>query len=248
MINETMARRFWPNGDAVGSHVTIDDADALRTVEIVGIVADVKHKTLEADPDSELFVPIKQIPQDTVLWLATNQFWILRASGDPMLLAAEVRHIIQSTDSDVATDIKPLDDYLAASVAPRRFNLLLVIVFAGTALLLTIVGIYGVMANLVSQRSREIGIRMALGARRSQVGGLIILHGLKLVALGIAVGLVATVLATRVLANLLFRVSPEDPVTYVGLAFLIAIVSVLACCIPAFRAMTIDPMTTLRQQ
>lgn len=247
IINQTMAHRFWPDGDAVGSHVTIDDADNLRTVEIVGVVADVKHKSLEADADPELFVPMKQAPQDVVPWLAINQFWVVRASGDPAVLTSEVRHIVQSTDAEVATDIKPLGDYLNASVAPRRFNLLLLGVFAGTALMLTIIGIYGVMANLVSQRSREIGIRMALGAQRWQIGRSVILQGLKLVGIGVVVGCITTVLATRVLSNLLFKVSPEDPVTYAGLTFLIVVVSVFACCIPAIRAMTTDPMTTLRQ-
>ena len=247
IINATMARRFWPNGDAVGSHVTIDDANDLRTVEIVGVVSDVKHKALEADPDPELFVPIKQIPQDVAPWLAINQFWIVRASGDPMRLAADVRRIIHSTDSEVATDVKPLDDYLNASIAPRRFNLLLLGVFASTALMLTIVGIYGVMANLVSQRSREIGIRMALGAGRWQIGRSVILQGLKLVAIGVLVGCVASIFVTQSLSHLLFKVSPEDPITYGGLVLLIVIVSVFACSIPAFRAMTTDPISTLRQ-
>lgn len=247
VINETMAHRFWPNRDAVGSHVTIDDANDLRIVEIVGVVADVKHKTLEADPDPELFVPIKQVPQDVVPWLAINQFWILRTPGDPMRMAADVRRIIHSTDSEVATDIKPLDDYLTASIAPRRFNLLLLGVFASTALILTIVGIYSVMANFVSQRSREIGIRMALGAGRWQIGKSVIFQGLKLVTIGVVVGCVSTVLVTRSLAHLLFKVSPEDPLTYGGLVLLIVIVSVFACSIPAFRAMTTDPMSTLRQ-
>jgi ABC-type antimicrobial peptide transport system permease subunit len=163
-----------------------------------------------------------------------------------MALARQARQVFDSTDKDVAAEIRPFDDYLAASLVPRRFNALLITIFAGAALLLTLVGIYGVMANLVSQRTREIGIRMALGARRSQVGSLIVLHGLKLVGVGVAVGLAVAFAATRVLANLLFHVSAEDPMTYTMLVLLILVVAVLACCVPAVRAMRVDPVATLR--
>jgi predicted permease len=248
VINETMARRFWPNGNPLGSHVTIDDANDRREVEIVGVTSDVKHKALEANADFELFIPINQTPQDTVYWFTTNQFWVIRSKTEPSVLASDVRHVIQSSDNDVATETKTMDDYMAATVAPRRFNLLLLGIFAGTALVLTVVGIYGVMTTLVSQRSREIGIRIALGARRTQMGAMVVLHGLKLVSLGIAIGLVLAALFSRVWSNLLFRVSPEDPITYAALVSLILFVAMVACCIPALRAMRVDPMTVLREQ
>lgn len=248
IISQTMAHRFWPNGGAVGSHVTIDDANDLRTVEIVGVASDVHYKSLDATPASELFVPIKQVPQDMVFFLAMNQFWVLRTSGDPMLLAKEAQQVIKSQDNEVATEMKPLDDYMEASVAPRRFNLLLLEIFSGTALVMTVVGIYGVMANLVTQRYREISIRIALGASRSEIGRLVFAQGFKLVATGIAVGLVATLLATHFLQNMLFEVSTRDPLTYVVLVFSTLAVAMLVCDIHRARAVKIDPMVLLRQQ
>jgi predicted permease len=248
IINQTMARRLWPNGDAIGSHVTIDDANDLRTVEVVGIVSDVHYKSLDSTPGSELFVPIKQVPQDMVFFLAMNQFWVLRTSGDPMLVAREAQKVIKSQDNEVATEMKPLDDYMAASVAPRRFNLLLLEIFSGTALVMTIIGIYGVMANLVSQRYREISIRIALGASRSEISRLVFRQGFKLVTTGIVVGLIATLFATHFLQNMLFQVSTRDPLTYVVLVLSIVAVAMLVCDIHRARATRIDPMVLLRQQ
>ncbi len=248
IINQTMAQNFWPGGDAIGNHLTIDDANSLRQVEIVGVARDVKHNGLDGKPGFELFIPVNQTPQDTFPLLTINQFWVLRSGSDPSALTREVRNVIRSADAEVATDIKVMDDYLSTSLAPRRFNLLLLGIFAGAALLLTIVGIYSAMSNVVSQRSREMGIRMALGSRRSQMGRLIILQGLKLAGTGVAIGLAGAFIATRLLSSLLFQVSTEDPLTYLGLVFGIIFIAVLACCVPAMRAMRIDPMAILRQQ
>jgi putative ABC transport system permease protein len=248
IINQTMAQKFWPGGNAVGSALTIHDANSLRQVQIVGIAKDVKHNGLDAKPGFEVFIPLKQTPQDTFPLLTMNQFWVLRSGSEPEALASEVRKVIRSTDPEVAADIKLMDDYLSTSLAPRRFSLLLLGIFAGAALLLTIVGIYGAMSNMVSQRSHEIGIRMALGSRRTQMGSLIILQGLKLAAAGVAIGLIGAFLATRLLSSLLFQVSAEDPLTYSGLVFGIILTAMLACCVPAIRAMRIDPMAVLRQQ
>jgi putative ABC transport system permease protein len=248
IISQTMARRFWPNGDAVGSHIRIDDAQDFRTVEIVGVVADYRYTSLDASPGSELFVPMKQVPQDMIPWLAMNQFWVLRTSGDPMQLAREARQVIKSQDSEVATEMKPMDDYMAASVAPRRFNLLLLEIFSGTALVMAVIGIYAVMANLVNQRYREISIRIALGASRSDISRLVRLQGFKLVAAGVVLGLIATLLATHFLQNMLFEVSARDPLTYVVLVFIMVTIAALVCEIHRTRAIKIDPMVLLRQQ
>jgi len=248
LINQTMARQIFPDGGALGSHLTIDDANDLRQVEIVGITADVRDKGLNVNPAFELFIPMNQTPPDTVLWLATNQFWVVRCQGDPELLVSQVRHVIRASDSEVPAQIKTMDDYMAGVVAPRRFNLMLLGAFALTGLLLTVIGIYGVMTTFVGQRTREIGIRMALGARRAQMGSLVVLQGLKFVCAGIAIGVIGALAASRVLANLLFGVSGEDLATYCGLVLLVLLVAALACSVPALRAMRIDPMTTLRQQ
>jgi ABC-type antimicrobial peptide transport system permease subunit len=144
--------------------------------------------------------------------------------------------------------MKPMDDYMVASVAPRRFNLLLLEIFSGTALVMTVIGIYGVMANLVSQRYREISIRIALGASRSEIGRLIFLQGFKLVATGVVVGLIATLLATHFLQNMLFQVSTRDPLTYAVLVFGMVAIAMLVCDVHRARATRIDPMVLLRQQ
>ncbi len=248
IISQTMAHRFWPNGDAVGSHVTIDDANNTRTVEIVGVASDTRYKSLDAAPGTELFVPLKQVPQDMVFLLAMNQFWVLRTSGDPMLVGREARQIIKSRDGDVAAEMKPMDDYMTASVAPRRFNLLLLEIFSGTALVMTVIGIYGVMANLVAQRYREISIRIALGATRSQIGRLVFVQGFKLVAAGIVIGLVLTFLLTSFMKDMLYEVSARDPLTYLVLVFSMVAIAMLVCDIHRARATRIDPMALLRQQ
>jgi len=248
IINQAMAHKFWPNGDAVGSHIAIDDANDFRTVEIVGVATDIRDESPDKAPGSAVFVPMKQTAQDVVPWLAMNQFWVLRTSGDPMLLAQKAQQVIKSQDSEVSIEVKPLDAYLTASVAPRRFNLLLLEIFSGTALIMTVIGIYGVMANLVTQRYREISIRIALGASRSAISRLVLLQGFKLVAAGVALGLIVTFLATHFLQNLLFGVSATDPVTYVVLVLGIVAVAGVVCEIHRARATKIDPMILLREQ
>ncbi len=248
IITQTMARRFWPNGDAVGTHIRIDDAQDFRTVEIVGVVADYHYAALDSAPGSELFVPMKQVPTDMIPWLAMNQFWVVRTSGDPMTLARQAQQIIKSQDNDVATEVKPMEDYMSASVAPRRFNLLLLEIFSGTALVMAVIGIYGVMANLVNQRYREISIRIALGASRSDISRLIRWQGLKLVGAGVAAGLMAALLATYFLQKLLFEVSARDPLTYAVLIFSVVAIATLVCDVHRARALKIDPMVLLRQQ
>ena len=248
VINQTMASRFWPNGGAVGSHIAIDDAKDFRTIEIVGVAADIRDESLDAVPNSEVFVPLKQVPQDLVPVLAMNQFWVLRTSSDPALLARKAQQVIKSQDNEVSAEMKPMDDYLAASVAPRRFNLLLLEIFSGTALVMTVIGIYGVMANLVSQRYREISIRIALGASRSSISRLVLMQGFKLVAAGVAVGLITTFVATHFLQNMLFGVSATDPLTYVVLVLSVVVIAGLVCDIQRARATKIDPMVLLRQQ
>jgi predicted permease len=248
IINQSMAKRFWPNGDAVGSHVAIDDIKDFRTVEIVGVAADIRDESMDAVPASELFVPMKQVQQDVIPFLAMNQFWVLRTSGDPMQLARKAQEVIKSQDNEVSTEIKPMDAYLSASTAPRRFNLLLLEIFSGTALVMAVIGIYGVMANLVSQRYREISIRIALGASRSEISRLILMQGFKLVGAGVVIGLIATFAATHFLENMLFGVTATDPLTYVVLVLSVVIIAGLVCDIQRARAVRIDPMVLLRQQ
>jgi putative ABC transport system permease protein len=190
-----------------------------------------------------------QIPKPVAGFLANNFSLVVRTSMDAQAVADSVRRELRTIDSDVAISaVKPLEQIIAASVASRRFNLVLLAAFAGTALLLAGVGIYGVMAFLVATRTREIGVRIALGARRADVMRLVLGHGFKLVLAGIALGSLAALIATRGLTSLLFATAPTDPLTYAGVATLLTLVALLASYIPARRATKVDPIRALRTE
>jgi len=248
LISASFARRYWPNGGAVGAHLHIDDNDVgPRQVEVVGVVGDVKDAALDDEPIPHLYLPIQQVPEDGLVWLTRAQYWMIRTKVAPATLAAAVRREIHAVDSDApATEIRPMEDYLEASVAPRRFSLWLLIVFAGAALALAAMGLYGVISQGVAQRRRELGIRMALGAQAEDVFRLVIGQGLRLAVVGVGIGLAAAFALTRLMSSLLFGVRPADPGTFVAIALLQLAVAVLACYVPARRAMRVDPMLALR--
>jgi putative ABC transport system permease protein len=250
LISQGFARRYWPNGDPLGAHLRIDDNDqGPRLAEIVGVVGDVTHLSLDADPAPHIYLAIHQTHEDAVVWLTTNQYWLLRTAGEPLTLSAAVRREIQAVDREVpASSILTMEQYLRASVGPRRFNLWLLTIFAGAALVLAGTGLYGVISCGVAQRRREIGIRMALGAQAGDVLKLVIGQGMAMALGGVALGLVAALGLTRLMKSLLFRVSATDPQTMLVTAWLLAFVALLACWIPARRAMRVDPMVTLRDE
>jgi predicted permease len=250
VINETLARRFWPNGNPVGAHLTIDDVNSgHREIEIAGVVGDVKQTGLDAKPAFDIYVSLYQISPDTVPWLRNNQYWVLRTKTDPLLYAAAARSQVQAVDRDVAAaNIMTMDQYIDATVAPRKFNLMLLMIFAGAALLLAAIGIYGVMAYAAGQRTREIGIRMALGAQHIDVLKLIVGQGMRLVLLGLAIGLIGSFALTRVMGGLLFNVSTTDPATFLGISALLAAVALGASWLPAHRASKTDPLVALHYE
>jgi putative ABC transport system permease protein len=174
---------------------------------------------------------------------------VIRTASDPAALAAAVTGLIHRADPNLpVTQVMTMDDVLSDSVAPRRFSAVLIAVFAALALLLAAVGIYGVMSYVVEQRTHEIGIRMALGARPRDVGSLLVNRGAKLAAIGLAIGLIGALALTRLLSSLLFGVKPTDPLTFTVIALLLATVAMLACYVPARRAMRVDPMVALRHE
>jgi len=248
LISQNLARRYWPNGSPLGEHMRIDDSDeAPRLVEIVGVVGDVKHVSLDGEPTQHIYLPIHQTHEDGVVWLTNNQYWLIRTTVDPLTMSAHVRREIQAVDPDAPTsNIRTMEQYLAASVAPRRFNLWLLTVFAGAALVLAATGLYGVISYGVTQRRHEIGIRMALGARQSDVLKMVIGRGIALATIGVGVGLAAAFALTRLMKNLLFIVSATDPPTFAVIALLLMVVALLACYLPARRATKVDPMVALR--
>jgi putative ABC transport system permease protein len=215
----------------------------------VGVVGDVKHLSLDGEPAPHIYLPVQQTHEDGVVWLTNNQHWLLRTTVDPLTLAAAARREIRAIDREAPTsNVRTMEQYLAASVEPRRFNLWLLTIFAGAALLLAGTGLYGVISYGVAQRRHEIGIRMALGARASDVLKLVIGQGIRLALAGVALGLLAALALTRLMKNLLFSVSVTDPLTFLVIAALLTFVALLACYIPARRATQVDPLVALRRE
>jgi putative ABC transport system permease protein len=247
-VNETLAKRYWPAGDAVGAHVMLDDNDSKpREAEIVGIIHDVKDRGLEASPSFDIYIPFRQTHEDEVVWLRANQYWVLRTDGDPLALANAFREQVRSVDSDVAAaNVRSMDQYLSHTIAPRRFNLQLLSVFALAALALALAGIYGVISFSVNQRAHEIGVRMAIGARHSHVLRMVIADGIKPVLAGLALGILCIFALSKVLASMVFAVSTSDPATLAAVTLMFGCVSLAALYLPARRATKVDPLVILR--
>jgi putative ABC transport system permease protein len=248
IINETMARRFWPGEDPIGKRIKYGDADAPEDESpwrtIVGVVADTRRTGFESEVRSETFLPMAQEPPGRLTL-------VVRAAGnaDPSGLAATLRGAVQAIDPDQPVyDIKTMTQWVSETIAQRRLNMILLGTFALLALLLAAVGIYGVMSYSVTQRTHEIGIRMALGAQRRDVLKMIIGQGMGLTLIGIGVGLIGALALTRLMSSLLFEVSAFDPLTFFGVSALLTFIALLACFIPARRAMKVDPMIALRYE
>jgi predicted permease len=250
LINETLARRFWPQGDAIGAHINIDDNDTgPRSVEIAGVIGNVKHVSLESDPTFDVYVSLAQMPEDGVRSVTNGLYWIVRSKTESRVLEGAFRRELQNLDRDAAaSNVRTMEDYLADSVAPRRFNLRVLTIFSVAALLLAATGIYGIVSYTVSQRTPEIGIRLALGAGRTDVFRLILGQGLKVVLFGIALGLMGALAMTRVIRSLLFGVTPNDALTFVLVSLLMIVVALIACSVPARRATKVDLLVALRNE
>ncbi len=238
IINEKMARRFWPHENPTGKRIVVGRQTALR--EIVGVVGDVYSLGLTAAPREQVFLPYAQ-------WQWARMNLVVRAAGDPLSLTAAVRREVLAVDKDQPiTDVQTMEQNIAGWVAQPRLTMWLFGIFAGAALLLAAIGLYGVMAYSVAQRTNEIGIRMALGAQPSDVLKLVVWQGMRLALIGVACGLAASWALTRLMANLLFGVSAHDPATFALIAALLASVALVACYLPARRATKVDPLVALR--
>jgi len=240
LINESFARRYFPNADPLGQRIRLTIA-ANFVAEVVGIVGDVKHQGLEREAGPEAYVSYLQVPNPIMSLI------VRASSGDPTSLTGSIRQAVGQVDKDQPLyDVKPMMEWLSESVARQRFNMLLLAVFAAVALLLAAIGVYGVISYSVAQRTHEIGIRMALGAQRGDVLKLVVGQGLALTLVGVACGVAGAFGLTRLMEGLLFRVTATDPLTFIGVAALIVIVTLLACYIPARRAAKVDPLVALR--
>jgi putative ABC transport system permease protein len=239
VINETMARRFWPDEDPLGKRLRIAN-NPWRTV--VGVVADVKNDGLSAEPKPEMFYPLLQEPLPFMTI-------VVRADVEPKSLAPAVAREVRAVDADEPVyDVKTMDERLAESVSPQRLTALLVGFFAALAMTLAGVGIYGVVAYSVAQQTREIGVRVALGAQKGDVIRLVLRRGLSLSLAGVGLGLAGAFALTRVMLGLLYDISPTDPATFAGVAVVLIAVALLACLVPARRATKVDPMVALRYE
>jgi len=247
-INETLANRYWPRENALGAHLMLDDNDSgPRDAEVVGIIHDVKDRGLEAAPSPDIYIPLRQTHEDGVVSLQNNQYWVLRTEGDPLALARAFREQLRKVDGDVAaSNVRSMDQYLSLTIAPRRFNLQLLSIFALAALALALAGIYGVISYSVNQRAHEIGVRMAMGARRSDVLRMVIGDGIKPVVAGLALGILSVFGLSSALASLVYAVSASDPATLASVTLLFGGVSLAALYLPARRATRIDPLAVLR--
>ncbi|HVG21686.1 MAG TPA: ABC transporter permease [Blastocatellia bacterium] len=240
-VSDTLARRLWPGEDPIGKRIQFGHDEPFDR-EVVAVVGDIKRFGLESSEDMATYIPYAQQP-----W--TDMVIVARAASDPTSLAAAIKGAVQAVDKDQPVhNIKTLETVITNSTSQRRFNLLLLGVFASVALVLAAVGIYGVMSYSVTQRTHEIGIRMALGATPSDVLRLVVGHGLTLTLAGIGIGIGAACAVTQVLESLLYGVSATDPLTFAGTALLLASVALMASFIPARRATRVDPMIALRHE
>jgi predicted permease len=245
MINESFARAVFGKADPLGRRIVTPSPtpghEPLAT--IVGVVADLRYAKLDEHPAPETYVPYRQ-----AVWVRSMDIMV-RTAGNASARAADIRKLIAELDpTQPVYDVQTLEDALAGSIAPRRFNLLLLGIFAAAALVLAVVGIYGVMAYAVTQRTHEIGVRMALGARRGEVVRMVVQQGMATAAVGIAVGVAAALGVTRVMGSLLYDIAPTDGPTFVVVCSVLAAAAVLACCLPALRASKVDPLVALRYE
>jgi putative ABC transport system permease protein len=243
IVNETFVKRYFPNEDPIGKRFTFGGGGPnARWITIVGVVRDTKRQGVDQPVRIESWFPLAQRPSGSMEV-------VLRTTGDPLALSRAVREAVWSLDRDLPIPkIQTMEQILSERVAQRRLNMLLLGLFALVALILAAVGIYGVMNYAVTQRTHEIGIRMALGAQGADVLRMVVWHGMSLTLIGVTLGLLAALALTRVMKNLLFEVSATDPITFAAIAVLLTGVALVACWIPAWRATKVDPMVALRYE
>jgi putative ABC transport system permease protein len=246
LINETMAKRNWPSENPVGAKFTLKrggrDARGGTTLEVIGTVTDQRQDGLEKTPRQEFFIPYAQSPSGSTIF-------VVRTKGDPDALVQSLKaRIWESDKTQPFYEVTTMDRLVHNSLKARRFNLVLLSVLAALALSLAAIGIYGVMSFTTGQRTHEIGVRMALGARTTDIIRLVVGQGMVLTLIGIAIGLVASFALTRFLSSLLFNITTTDPVTFASITILLTTVALLACYIPARRATRVDPLVALRYE
>jgi putative ABC transport system permease protein len=244
LISESLAQEKWPNQDPLGRAIEFGNIDGdLRLLTVIGVVGDVREASLEKPPRPTIYVNYRQRPQATYQFSA-----VVRTAGDPASVIASARKIVRDLDPDVPPSTSSFTAIFAASTGSRRFNLVLFGIFAGTALLLAVAGIYGVLAYSVARRTREMGVRMALGASAGNVMRLVLGQAAVTTGIGVLLGVVCSFILMRFLQSMLYEVSAADPLTFAGVALLLIGVALLAAYLPARRATKVDPIVALRYE
>jgi predicted permease len=255
IINQAMARRYWPKGDPLSDQLVIGKGVGPAFEEgprqIIGIVGDVRDGALNQDPQPTMYVPFAQVP-DGVTALNSRLAalgWVVRTRGEPHALGGAIQNELREASGGLpVARIKSMDEIVVQSTARSDFNMLLLTVFGGAALLLAAIGVYGLMSYSVEQRTQEIGIRLALGAELSQVRNMVIVQGMSLAAAGVIVGMLSALVLSRLIESLLFGVTARDPIVFVAVPAVLTAVALLAVWLPALRATRIDPIDALRYQ
>src|SRR5258708_1411261 len=248
-----MARQYWPRGNPLNEQIIIGKGRGRAFEEparqIVGIVGDVRDDGLNQPPKAAMYIPLAQIPEGLTVGIAHSLpiVWIVRTRVDPRTLRSVIQSELRQASGGLPVGtIRTMDELMAQSTASADFRMLLLTIFSGAALLLAAIGIYGMMAYSVQQRSQEIGIRLALGAESSHVQNMMVRQGMRLALIGVAIGIAAASGLTRLIAGFLFRVQPLDPLAFTMMPLLLSAVALLSVWLPARRASRVDPAVTLR--
>lgn len=251
MVNQAFADRYWPGQDPLGKRIAYSGLRDNKPdwCEIVGVARNIKHEGLDVDEKPEVYLPYLQPLFAASTTNLASLYFVIRTSSDPKSVIAPVRaDILQLDKEQPITNIKTMEERLSESIAQRRFNMLMLSIFAGVAMVLAGVGIYGIMSYIVTQRTHEIGIRMALGAQAKDILMLVLSQGMALTTIGLGLGLLATLALTRIITSLLYGVSPTDPLIFVAISALLGIIALLACFISARKAIRVDPVIALRDE
>jgi putative ABC transport system permease protein len=244
VVDEELVARYWPGEDPIGKRITFNDPgdSAIAWIEVVGVVGHTMHEGLDGGRRVQLYFPVQQSPVRFLVFA-------VRTEGDPLAALPAVKAAIRTVDPNLPlSNPNSLESLIEGSTGPRRFSMVLLALFSGLAALLAAIGLYGVMAYTVTQRSRELGVRLALGASARDLLGLVVGQGMRLVLLGVGIGLVAALALSRLLTTMLFGVGSTDLLTYVGITLLLLTVTAIATWLPARRATRVDPAVVLREE
>jgi predicted permease len=255
VINEAMARQFWPDGDPLNDRLLIGrgvmaEFDAEGERQIIGIVGDTRDGGLNADPGPAMYIPQAQVP-DAVTALNAGispMGWVVRTAAAPAPMSAAIQETLREVSGLPVSNVRTMSDVVSLSTSRQRFNMWLMTTFGVAALLLAAIGIYGLIAYSVQQRTRELGIRMALGADAGRVRRMVVSQGMRLAALGAGIGLLAALALSRVIESFLFGVAARDPLVFAGAPLLLLLVAFVAVALPGHRASRVDPVEALRAE